>query len=160
MEGVETIDELVVSLWRRVTGNRGPEPLSAPVRSIGISDGKMRYLLSTTIIAKEGQEQEISSLLSSLQDTADAHEGVVSRAVNQDPDDPCMFLVLEHFSNQESMARFQQLEEYQTFVRDVQPLLEKPMGVYLCKEMDGKISHGYYPFGPGGEGGRDDMVFR
>ncbi len=127
--------------------------------SFGPSDGEWRYILSTTVVANAGSEARMAALLANLNGTANAC-GVLTRAVNQDPDSRDTFLVLERFTSQNDMTRYQRSEKYQAFIRDAQPLLAKPMGVYLCKEQDGKITPGYYPFGPCGEGGRDDMIFR
>ena len=33
------------------------------------------------------------------------------------------------------------------------------MGVYMTRNEHNKISEPRYPFGPGGEGGRDDAIF-
>lgn len=163
-ETIGSFDELFTSIWRRVSGGGDAKggargALSSPVSSFGSSGDAWRYVLSTTVIAKKGSERDMARLLSGLQGAADEN-GVLSRAVNEDPEEAGVFLVLEHFADQSAMTRYQRSDQYQAFVRDVQPLLEKPMGVYLCKERNGQITHGYYPFGPGGEGGRDDMVFR
>lgn len=152
---IATFDELVTSLWRKVSGGR-KEPINTPVESFQPRKGEWSYLLSTTIVAKAGREDEMARTLSSL----DGEPGVLLRAVNQNPEDRACFLVLEHFSGTEAMKKYQSTDKYQAFIRRVQPLLEKPMGVHLCKEKDGQLSHGYYPFGPGGEGGRDDMIWR
>jgi len=165
---IQSFDQLLSHVWQRVSRSRGAttspsgsgnvenvDVVSTPVYSFGSSDGVWRFLLSTTIEAKAGSEATMANLLKSLNDS----EHLLFRAVNQDPKDPKYFSVIEHFLDSVAMKKYQASEKYQNFVREVQVHLEKPMGVHLAKERDGQISSGYYPFGPGGEGGRDDMVF-
>lgn len=121
------------------------------------------YLLSTVILAKEDKHHEMKRLLGRLAQEAAAMRdevGVVQCAVNQDPENPCHFIMLERFNGRNAMEKYQNTTAYQTFIREAQPALEEPLGVYICKERQGKITQAYYPFGPGGEGGRDDMVHR
>ena len=33
------------------------------------------------------------------------------------------------------------------------------MGLYIANERKGRLSEPNYPFGPGGEGGRDDAIY-
>lgn len=80
--------------------------------------------------------------------------------VNQDPTDPAYFQVIQRFPGPTGMVAHQSGAAYSAFVRAAQPLLAESLGVYLCKESDGKIGQALYPWGPKGEGGRDDMVVR
>lgn len=157
-ETITQFHEMLTDFWRKVSGqvDEKKEIIHTPITSIGKSDGAWRYLLSITMIAKEGKESQMATLLQSLDPVAEEY-GLLFRAVNQDPSERNVFLVVEHFADQNIMTKYQQGKEYQAFVREVQTILEKPMGVHICKERDGKISSGYYPFGPAGEGGRDDM---
>lgn len=171
---IASIDELAVHAWKRIFGGNGggganpfagkaskAAPVSAPVTSFPPSNGTWQYILSTTVVAKPGMESRMATLLATLDCLVGGEDGdVLTRAVNQDPDERETFLVLERFASQDAMTRFQKRPQYQAFLRDAQPMLARPLGVYLCKEQDGKITPGYYPFGPAGEGGRDDMVFR
>ncbi len=158
-ETVTAFHEMLNNLWRRVSGQSEEEEevIQTPFTSIGTSEGSWRFLLSTTIIAKEGTEKQMAKLLQSLEPVAKENQ-LLFRAVNQDPEERSVFLVVEHFGDQGTMTKYQQTKEYQAFIREVQTILEKPMGVHICKERDGQISSGYYPFGPSGEGGRDDMA--
>lgn len=80
--------------------------------------------------------------------------------VNQDPADPAYFQVIQRFPGPTGMVAHQSGAAYSAFVRAAQPLLAESLGVYLCKESGGKIGQALYPWGPKGEGGRDDMVVR
>jgi quinol monooxygenase YgiN len=164
-----SLDELVLSWFRGGAersarqNNPATKPLRAEVSGPLSGPEEVHYLLSTTIIAKEDAVGKMARLLVELSDHAarDGREnGVLQCAVNQSPDDPTCFIVLERFQTQEAMTTHQKSSVYQKFIREAQPLLEKPFGVFLCKEREGKVSQGYYPFGPAGEGGRDDMIYR
>jgi quinol monooxygenase YgiN len=116
------------------------------------------YLLSTTIVARKDAAGAMASLLVELSASAadgGPERGLLHCAVNQSPDDPACFIVFERFSGPQAMTEHQQGEVYQKFIRAAQPLLEKPLGVYICKEIGGKISLAYHPFGPAGTFGLD-----
>lgn len=163
-----TIDELVRS-WFRPLGQRKrenagqPELLSSEIHGPCSGPDEVHYLLSTRIVAREGDVRKMADLLRELSRAAlanSAESGVLQCAVNQCPDEPELFLVLERFVSRMAMDKHQKGPAYQKFVREAQPLLAEPFGVHICKEMGGRISQSYYPFGPGGEGGRDDMIMR
>lgn len=91
---------------------------------------------------------------------AEVPKNVLNFVVNQDPTDPAYFQVIQRFPGPSGMVAHQSGAAYSAFVRAAQPLLAESLGVYLCKESDGKIGQALYPWGPKGEGGRDDMVVR
>lgn len=97
-----------------------------------------------------------------LADTNEAEvpQNVLNFVVNQDPSDPAYFQVIQRFPGPTGMVAHQSGASYSAFVRSAQPLLAESLGVYLCKESGGKIGQALYPWGPKGEGGRDDMVVR
>ena len=37
--------------------------------------------------------------------------------------------------------------------------MAEPMGLYMVNERSGKLGEPVHPFGPGGEGGRDDAIY-
>lgn len=37
--------------------------------------------------------------------------------------------------------------------------MSEPMGLYMVNERSGKLGEPVHPFGPGGEGGRDDAIY-
>lgn len=44
-------------------------------------------------------------------------------------------------------------------VQEAEDCVAEPMGLYLVNERSGKLSEPVHPFGPGGEGGRDDAIY-
>lgn len=156
-----SIDELVLSWFSSGTrpGRKGgkkqrdetlSEPISGPTSA---STGAAHYLLSTTIIARSDKAREMAELLKELKEAADKcipEEGPLVCAVNQSPDDHAVFIVFERFSGSDVMTAYQKGPVYQKFIRGCQPLLERPFGVHICKEIDGKVSLAYHPFGPAG----------
>lgn len=112
------------------------------------------YLFSTTIVARKEAANEMAELLGRLSTyAAESGEevGLLSCAVNQSPDDPACFIMFERFSGPDAMKNHQKGEAYQNFIRSAEPLLEKPFGVHICKEVGGKVSLAYHPFGPAGK---------
>jgi quinol monooxygenase YgiN len=166
-----SLDELVRN-WFVSKTSRKPAQSSAGERTELMSSAisgpmsgpeDVHFLLSTTIVVKREAAVTMSRLLKDLTEYAEVHSeenGVLQFAANQSPEDPTCFMVVERFVNRASMIKYQKTSAYQQFIREAQPLLEKPFGLHLCKERAGKLSSGYYPFGPAGEGGRDDMILR
>jgi quinol monooxygenase YgiN len=145
------------------SGRERTELMSSAISGPMSGPEDIHFLLSTTIVAKQEAAATMSRLLKDLSEYAELHSeenGVLQFAANQSPEDPTCFMVMERFVNRASMITYQKSSAYQQFIREAQPLLEKPFGLHLCKERAGKVSSGYYPFGPAGEGGRDDMILR
>lgn len=117
------------------------------------SDVEAHYLLSTTIVARKESAAAMAALLKEFSAAAlasDPEDGIVTCAVNQSSDDPGCFLLFERFRGPMAMTKYQKGAVYQNFIRSAQPLLEKPFGMHICKEIGGKISLSYHPFGPAG----------
>lgn len=163
-----TIDELVRSWFKPWGSNKNDEQAQTSVMSKAIygpcsGPKDVHYLLSTRIVARKDSVRKMTALLRELSEAANSsnpENGILLCAVNQCPDEPELFIMLERFASRDVMDKYQKGPAYQKFVREAQPLLEAPFGVHICKEMGGKVSQSYYPFGPGGEGGRDDMIKR
>lgn len=49
--------------------------------------------------------------------------------------------------------------QLQEFTKQAFALLSEPLGLYIANERRGRLSEPNYPFGPGGEGGRDDAIY-
>jgi quinol monooxygenase YgiN len=131
-----------------------PPLLSSEISGpLAASDAEAHYLLSTTIVARRESAVAMSVLLAKFSTSAakaDPADGVLGCAVNQSDDDPACFILFERFRGPAAMTKHQKGEVYQMFIRSAQPLLEKPFGMHLCKEIGGKISLSYHPFGPAG----------
>lgn len=170
--GITSIDELIGAMFGRKGGGGksggkvdDEVVLKTPVSSLEMGKGSRDYggwhvILNMKIVCREGCEGEVKGMLKGLLELGEGSEEVLNVFVNQDVEDKKCFMVMERYLSKEAMAVYQKKEEYRLFMRNVQPLLEESIGISLCKEKDGQISHSYYPFGPPGEGGRDDMCFR
>lgn len=75
----------------------------------------------------------------------------LSCSVNQSPDDPACFIMFDRFKGPDAMQKYQNGQAYQKFIKAAQPLCEKPFGIHICKEVGGKVSMAYHPFGPAGK---------
>lgn len=132
----------------------GEELLSSEISGPqAASETEAHYLLSTTVVARAECAADMASLLKEFSTAASAcipDEGLLACAVNQSPDDPGCFLLFERFRGPAAMTKYQKGAVYQNFIRSAQPLLEKPFGMHICKEIGGKISLSYHPFGPAG----------
>lgn len=139
-------------------GNRGSsaggELLSSEISGPqAASEIEAHYLLSTTVVARKECAADMAALLKEFSTAASAcipDDGLLACAVNQSPDEPECFLLFERFRGPAAMTKYQKGPVYQNFIRSAQPLLEKPFGMHICKEIGGKISLSYHPFGPAG----------
>lgn len=112
------------------------------------------YLFSTTIITLPESASAMAALLATLAADSAAlsdDESPLTSSVNQSPDDACCFLVFDRFKGADAMQAYQKAAPYQAFIKAAQPLCEKPFGVHICKEVGGKVSMAYHPFGPAGK---------
>jgi len=57
------------------------------------------------------------------------------------------------------MRVFQNTREFRLFARKTEALLTGPMGMYCVNERNGVMGVPVNPFGPGGEGGREDAIY-
>jgi quinol monooxygenase YgiN len=118
-------------------------------------------MLSTSIVAKAGQEGAMRRSLEKLvAETLPLQAAdVYTMAVNQDTEDARYFMMLQRFPSYQSMARHQNSPPFKAFTSAAESLVDKPMGLYMVNERNGKMSEPVYPMGPGGEGGRDDAIY-
>jgi quinol monooxygenase YgiN len=122
-----------------------------------------RWILSSRIVCKPQSLQSARQIIRKFVQESRGKEfpkRLVSISCHEDPDNPGVFMLIEVFQTQLAMVEYQKESLYQSFLRQLQPLMEEPLGVHLSKERKGKILSSFYPYGPGGEGGRDDMVYR
>ncbi|KAG5178278.1 hypothetical protein JKP88DRAFT_201766 [Tribonema minus] len=138
-------------------------PMQTQINSLEMdtTNSPTGLMLSTSIRVKEGAEGPMRNLLEELSAEArGAHASTVATmAVNQDPEDRRAFFVLQRFPSMRAMSSFQTSAAFKSFTTASEALLEEPMGLYLVNERSGKMTEPVYPFGPGGEGGRDDAVY-
>lgn len=158
----------VASLAEMAFGKQDPESASVvsdPISSLDMrADGTVPngVLLSMDVRAREGKERAVADALEKLKaqtgESKTARPEVLSISIGQDPEDPTHFMVFEHFFSTQAMTAHQGSPAFKAFLASVEPLLSSPLGLHLAHDRDGKISEAVYPFGPTGEGGRDDMA--
>ncbi|KAJ8908009.1 hypothetical protein NDN08_008110 [Rhodosorus marinus] len=142
-----------------------PKEMHGAISSSDIDSGmenRELMILTTTIVAKENSQDKMAVALKKLQDATvelEVPDVCKTIVVNQDPEELNVFQMIEVLVGLNGMTSHQKSSHYQTFIREAQPLLENSLGVHICRVRDGQVSDGLYPFGPGGEGGRDDMVY-
>lgn len=139
--------------------------IKTPVSTLDMDDtsrdfGAWHIILNMTIVIRPENESEFVQLLRKLETFANEREEMLNFSINQNPEERNVFFVMERYRSKVDMMEYQKQDEYRLFMRNIQPFLKESIGIYICKEKDGKISHNYYPFGPAGEGGRDDMPVR
>lgn len=118
--------------------------LSTNIRTLPGKEGEMRQLL--THLMEQSKDEKVSRLLSTF-------------AVNQDGDDRRNFWMLQRFPSIEKMKTYQNSAAFKDYTTKAFPLLAEPFGLYITNERKGRLSEPNYPFGPGGEGGRDDAIY-
>ena len=79
--------------------------------------------------------------------------------LDQDSEDRTNFLVLQRFTSVQAMSKHQNAAAFKDFTADAAILLAEPLGLYATNEREGALSEPVYPFGPAGEGGRDDAIY-
>ncbi|KAG5180164.1 hypothetical protein JKP88DRAFT_279864 [Tribonema minus] len=136
-------------------------PLQMEISSLSFASSPTGVMLSTSICAREGCELAMRTLLETLaRETGSAQRDLVgTMAVNQDPGERRSFFMLQRFPSIQAMSRHQTSAPFKAFTDAAEALIEEPMGLYLVNERSGRMTEPVYPFGPGGEGGRDDAVF-
>eukprot|EP00188_Purpureofilum_apyrenoidigerum_P001648 Plantae.Rhodophyta-Purpureofilum_apyrenoidigerum.ctg19329.p1 GENE.Plantae.Rhodophyta-Purpureofilum_apyrenoidigerum.ctg19329~~Plantae.Rhodophyta-Purpureofilum_apyrenoidigerum.ctg19329.p1 ORF type:complete len:209 (-),score=42.00 Plantae.Rhodophyta-Purpureofilum_apyrenoidigerum.ctg19329:166-792(-) len=163
LEGISSFDQLFKRFLGGTKEEKEDTKLEGTYTSMDIqTDDTDIIILTTSIQAKQGDDKEMIRLLKTLQDKTlelEVPHTCRSIAINRDPEDSCAFQMVELLNGIKGMTMHQKSEHYQAFIRTVQPLLANSLGVHVCRVRNGRISDGLYPYGPAGEGGRDDMVY-
>ncbi|CAM9587937.1 unnamed protein product [Ectocarpus fasciculatus] len=145
-----------------IAASKAP-PLSMVINTLELSDRQTpgAVVLSTSIKAKKGREGTLRNLLESLvEETVDSQKDLVfTCTVNQDPEDRTAFFMLQRFPSPEAMSSYQNTDTFQAFTDGAEECIAEPMGLYMVNERSGKLGEPVHPFGPGGEGGRDDAIY-
>ncbi|CAB1118911.1 unnamed protein product [Ectocarpus sp. CCAP 1310/34] len=145
-----------------IAASKAP-PLSMVINTLELSDRQSpgAVVLSTSIKAKKGREGTLRNLLESLvKETVDNQKDLVfTCTVNQDPEDRTAFFMLQRFPSPEAMSNYQNTDTFQSFTDGAEECIAEPMGLYMVNERSGKLGEPVHPFGPGGEGGRDDAIY-
>eukprot|EP00752_Nemacystus_decipiens_P004635 g4229.t1 len=145
-----------------IAASKAP-PLSMVINTLELSDRQTpaAVVLSTSIKARKGREGTLRNLLESLvNDTVEYQKDLVfTCTVNQDPEDRTAFFMLQRFPSPEAMSTYQNTDTFQAFTDGAEECIAQPMGLYMVNERSGKLGEPVHPFGPGGEGGRDDAIY-
>mmetsp|Transcript_4721 Transcript_4721/g.12160 ORF Transcript_4721/g.12160 Transcript_4721/m.12160 type:complete len:297 (-) Transcript_4721:915-1805(-) len=78
---------------------------------------------------------------------------------------PTVFTVLAKFASRDdvdvavALRDHQTSEAFLTLVEQARPFLAAPIAIYLVNQKEGQLGNARHPFGPGGEGGRDDAIY-
>lgn len=140
-----------------------PLPLDAISSQQLMADGTApnAVILSADIHAKQGHGNDVHRHLRALKEEALAmdRKKVLSVYVSQDPEDTTRFLLTERFSSLRALKEYQATSIFNDFFETTKDLMERPVGLHIAHDREGKFSAGLYPYGPPGEGGRDDMSY-
>jgi len=134
-------------------------------------DAARQVVCSKTLIAKEGCEEEVSTLCAGMVATlapappptgggpAPARvRGVLDARLLTDTANPRTFHLWERYDSNRSLGEVNTGEPYAAFMRSVVPLLEGPVGMALYEWKDGQLGAPAVQGGPKGEGGLDDAT--
>ena len=122
---------------------------------------KQGIMLTTQITATPGNGYKLARKLEAFAKATIEEQGelVSTCAVNQDPDGKEDFMMLQRFKSIECMIEHQNSVLFKVFTIGSEDILAGPMRLYAMTEEYGQLGESRYPFGPGGEGGRDDAIY-
>jgi len=116
-------------------------------------------LETMSIRALAGAEKRVAAKVSKLVEQADLEPLVMTATATQNKDDPRDLMVLLRYESMGNMHDHQVGVPFKNAVQAMEGELERPIGLYLVDEQGGELGMARHPFGPGGEGGRDDAIY-
>lgn len=114
---------------------------------------------SMSVRASPGSERKLMRAVSALVAEAKQDENILTALVTQSPQDPCDFMVLLRYGSMQKMNEHQSGKRFKELLDGLEEHLDRPIGLYLTDESMGQLGQTRFPFGPGGEGGRDDAIY-
>lgn len=123
----------------------------------GVSPSAIMQTMS--IRAAAGSERKLARQVARLVEGAQADGSVMTATATQSEEDPCDFMVLLRYKSMQQLQDHQTKGGFKDALEHMEPQLERPIGLYLIDEQFGQAGMARYPFGPGGEGGRDDAIY-
>mmetsp|Transcript_585 Transcript_585/g.1384 ORF Transcript_585/g.1384 Transcript_585/m.1384 type:complete len:235 (+) Transcript_585:74-778(+) len=138
----------------------GMEPME--VSSLGMAeDGVSRsgLLQTMSLRAAVGSERRLARQVAKLIASARADPLLMTATASQNKEDPCDFIVFLRYRDMAKMSKHQSSRGFKDLLEAMEPQLERGIGLYLTDESMGQIGMARHPFGPGGEGGRDDAIY-
>jgi len=112
-----------------------------------------------TLRAEAGSEGRLARQINRFVAASRTDGLVMTASATQNQEDPCDFMVLLRYESMHTMRDHQTQASFKEMLDKMEPHLEKPIGLYLMDEQFGQAGMARYPFGPGGEGGRDDAIY-
>lgn len=135
---------------------------SMEISSLGMgADGTSRSGIMQTMQmrASAGSENKLARQVNKFVAAARSSDQVTTATATQNKEDPCDFMLLLRYPSMEAMKKHQESEGFKDLLERMEPQLAKPIGLYLMDEQNGQLGMPRHPFGPGGEGGRDDAIY-
>eukprot|EP00403_Amphidinium_massartii_P009575 CAMPEP_0178420866 /NCGR_PEP_ID=MMETSP0689_2-20121128/26354_1 /TAXON_ID=160604 /ORGANISM="Amphidinium massartii, Strain CS-259" /LENGTH=230 /DNA_ID=CAMNT_0020042363 /DNA_START=131 /DNA_END=823 /DNA_ORIENTATION=+ len=123
--------------------------------------GMSRAALMETmnIRAQPGSERRVARRLARFVADAEEEGNAMTAVVTQSEEDPCDFMVILRYRDEQKMLQHQAHPSTKEHLEALEEHLERPIGLYLMDEQMGQLGMARHPFGPGGEGGRDDAIY-
>lgn len=143
-------------------GQGAKDPMSMEVSSLAMtSDGvsKNGVLQTMSIRAADGSERRMARQVTHFVESARKDPSVATAVANQSPEDPRDFMVLLRYPSTAKMMAHQASQSFKGSMDKMEPHLGRSIGLYLMDEQLGQLGMARHPFGPGGEGGRDDAIY-
>lgn len=168
--GLEYFCGLALKERKRNNGGPGGSHMSEGRKSGGFTvraakrvGSDRSFLMSTTLVAKEEEEEKVVELCRSItewgqQKQKDRTSGVLQFGCFADLYSKHTYHFMERYSSFEHIVSFRSLPEHTEFINDVRPLLTQPIGLAVYEYENGQIGHMRTPMGPKGEGGLDDAT--
>eukprot|EP00245_Coleochaete_scutata_P017510 TRINITY_DN860_c0_g9_i1.p1 TRINITY_DN860_c0_g9~~TRINITY_DN860_c0_g9_i1.p1 ORF type:complete len:276 (+),score=41.46 TRINITY_DN860_c0_g9_i1:69-896(+) len=122
-----------------------------------------KFLLSSTIVAAEGSEEQVLQLAQEIvawgkKQQESKASGISDFTCTYDTFDKNVYHFWEVYNSFQAMNDCRASPEYSEFTNKVRPLLAGPIGMAVYEYADGQIGHMLNPIGPKGEGGLDDAT--
>mmetsp|Transcript_41115 Transcript_41115/g.94581 ORF Transcript_41115/g.94581 Transcript_41115/m.94581 type:complete len:238 (-) Transcript_41115:89-802(-) len=163
LDGVTRIAEDLQDTFEDSFGNSEEKVLpqmqvsSLEMANGGISRGGLIETMS--IQAKMGSERRVARRLARFAADAQESGATMSAVVTQSEEDQCQFTVLLRYRSEENLLDHQGSNGAKEILEQLEEYLDRPIGLYMMDEQMGQIGMARHPFGPGGEGGRDDAIY-
>lgn len=109
--------------------------------------------------ASAGSEKKLARQVNKFVTAARSNNMVTTATAAQSKEDPCDFMLLLRYPSMDAMKKHQESAGFKDLLERMEPQLAKPIGLYLMDEQNGQLGMPRHPFGPGGEGGRDDAIY-
>ncbi|GMH48641.1 hypothetical protein TrLO_g3480 [Triparma laevis f. longispina] len=136
-------------------------PISCMIDSSTLVTSQNSILITYSLTSKPQFGHKLSSALKDLNlSTENGVEGMMKSYINQGSGDFINeFSIQQTFRDQDSLRAFQNDLPFRLFTSRIENLTEGGIGIYMVNVRNGKMGTPVHPFGPGGEGGREDAIY-